>query len=94
MENKLILMKHEKSDKEFVMRLTFDPRVGLKRFFTLLKNLFNPTRRSSTSHKTNYLSFFSLLNQTLNFQNCHLFCALQFKYYFKKMLCWVNILRQ
>ena len=26
---------------------------------------------------TNYLSFFSLLNQTLNFHNWHLFCVLQ-----------------
>ena len=51
--------------------------VGLKSFITSLKNLFNPTRRSNTSHKTNYLSFFSLLNQTLNFRNWHLFCVSQ-----------------
>ena len=25
------------------MRLVFDPRVGLKKFITSLKNLFNPT---------------------------------------------------
>ena len=45
---------------------------------TSLKNLFYPTRRSNTSHKTNYLSFFSLLNQTLNFHNWHLFCILSY----------------
>ena len=55
----------------------FDLRVGLKRFITSLKNYFNPTRGSNTSHKTNYLSFFFLLNQTLNVHNWHLFCVLQ-----------------
>ena len=44
---------------------------------TSLKNLFNPTQKSNTSHNTNYLPLFSLLNQTLNFSNCHLFCVLQ-----------------
>ena len=43
----------------------FDLRVWLKIFITSLKNLFSPTRRSNTSNKTNYLSFFSLLNQTI-----------------------------
>ena len=56
----------------------FDPQVGLKRFITWLKNLFGPTQRSNTSHKTNYLSFFSLLNQTLKFNNWHLFCVLKY----------------
>ena len=43
-----------------------------------LKNLFNPTRRSNASHKTNSLPFYSLLNQTLNFRNnWRLFCVLQ-----------------
>ena len=48
-------------------------QILLQNIIPSLKNLFHPTRRSNTSHKTNYLSFFSLLNLTLNFQNWHLF---------------------
>ena len=55
----------------------FDLRDGQKRCIISLKNIFYTTRRSNTSHKTNYLSFFSLRNQTLNFHNWHLFCILQ-----------------
>ena len=57
------------------MRLVFDPRVGLKRFITSLKNLFNPTRGSNTSRITNSLPLFSLLNHTLNFHNWRLICV-------------------
>ena len=64
-------------DKEFVIRLVFDPRVGPKRFITSLKNLFDPTRGSNTSRITNSLPLFYLLNHTLNFQNWRLICVLQ-----------------
>ena len=73
-----VLKSREKSDKEFVMRLVFDPRVGLKRFITSLKNLFNPTPGSNTSRITNSLPLFYLLNHTLNFHNLRLFCVLQY----------------
>ena len=61
-----VWLSREKSGKEFVMRLVFDPRVGLKRFFNEVIKLFSPTRRSNTSRITNSLSLFSLLNHTLN----------------------------
>ena len=69
--------KVEKRGKEFVMRLVFDPRVGLKRFFNEVINHFSPTRGSNTSRITNSLSLFSILYQTLNFHNWHLFCVFQ-----------------
>ena len=65
------------SDKEFLMRLVFDPRGGLKRFFNEVILLFNPTRGSNTSRITNSLSLFSLIHHTLNLQNWRLFCVLQ-----------------
>ena len=36
-ENLAFDRRREKSDKEFVMRLVFDPRVGLKTFITSSK---------------------------------------------------------
>ena len=58
------------------MRLVFDPRVGLKRFFNKVINLFSPTRGSNRSRITNSMPLFSLLNHTLNFHNWRLICVL------------------
>ena len=55
----------------------FDPRLGSKRFFNEVINLFGPTRGSNTSRITNSLPLFYLLNHTLNFQNWRLICVLQ-----------------
>ena len=55
LKNNILLFKKMKNkDKELVLWLVFDHRdLFSPRFITSLKNLFNPTRRSNTSHKTN-----------------------------------------
>ena len=62
-----------------------DPRVGSKRFFNEVINLFGPTRGSNTSRITNSSPLFYLLNHTLNFQNWRLICVLQYSSSLKKI---------